>query len=191
MKPTFFKTTQKFRAWLEENHAAKFELFVGFYKKASGRGGITYPEALEEALCYGWIDGIRKNRDQNSYTIRFTPRRPTSIWSLVNIAHVRRLTKLGRMKPAGLKLFRERDRKKSKIYSFENRDKPLKPKFSKIFKANEKAWKFFRSQPPSYQKVAQWWITWAKKEETQLRRLQSLIEACEQGVRLDRFVSQK
>jgi uncharacterized protein YdeI (YjbR/CyaY-like superfamily) len=191
VKPKFFETSKKFRAWLEEYHATESELLVGFFRKDSGKGGITYPEALDEALCYGWIDGIRKNRDESSHTIRFTPRRPTSIWSLVNIAHVRRLTRLGRMKPAGLKLFRERDRKKSQIYSFENREKPLKPKFSKIFKANEKAWKFFRSQPPSYQKVARWWIAWAKREETQLRRLQSLIEASEQGIRLDRFVSRK
>lgn len=152
---------------------------------------MTYPEALDESLCFGWIDGVRKNLNQTSYTIRFSPRKATSIWSIVNIAHVRRLTKLRKMKPEGLKVFRERDRKKSKIYSFENRDKPLQPKYARIFKANPVAWEYFRSQAPSYQKVARWWILWAKKEETRLRRLQSLIQASENGKKLDQFLSKK
>lgn len=169
MKATFFRTPEAFRSWLDEHHATSREFLVGFHKRDSGKKSMTYPEALEEALCYGWIDGVRKNCSQTRYTIRFTPRKPTSIWSLVNLAHVRRLARLGRMTPAGLKVFQERDRKKSKIYSFENRDRPFEPRYARMLKANEKAWRFFRGQPPSYQKVARWWIAWAKKEETRLR----------------------
>ena len=152
---------------------------------------MSYPEALDEVLCYGWIDGIRKNINLESYSIRFTPRKPTSIWSLVNIAHVRRLTKQGKMKPAGLRAFRERDRRKSKVYSFEIRDAPLESKYARIFKANPRAWKYFTSHAPSYQKVARWWIRWAKREETRLKRLQSLIDASARRERLDRFLSNK
>ncbi len=191
MKPTFFKTPTDFHSWLEKNHATSEELLVGFHKKDSGKPSISYPEALDEALCYGWIDGIRKNIDQTSYSIRFTPRKPTSIWSLVNIAHVRRLTKSGRMKPAGLSVFKARDKKKSKFYSFEIREKPLERKYTRIFRANKAAWEHFNAQPPSYRKAARWWIRLAKQEETRLRRLRSLIDASSRRVRLDRFLSKK
>ncbi len=191
MKPAFFKTSDEFRSWLEKNHAAENVLLVGFHKKDSGKQSMTYPEALDNALCYGWIDGVRRNIDETSYSIRFTPRKPTSIWSLVNIGHVRRLKKLGKMKPAGLKVFEERDRKKSKMYSFENSEKPLEPKYVRIFKSNKKAWDFFSQQAPSYQKVARWWIRNAKQEATRLRRLQSLIEASSQQIKLDQFLSKK
>ena len=177
--------------WLEKHHATSREFLVGFHKKDSGRKSITYQEALDEALCYGWIDGIRKNHNDTSYTIRFTPRKPTSSWSLVNFGHVRRLTRLGRMKQPGLRVFRERDRKKSKIYSFENRNKPLEAKHELEFRRNRKAWEFFRSQAPSYQKVARWWFAWAKQEETRLRRVRLLIEASRRGECLDRFLSNK
>lgn len=191
MKPLFFRTPSHFRAWLERHHASSTEFLVGFHKRDTGKPSITYPEALDELLCYGWIDGVRKNIDATSYSIRVTPRKPTSIWSVVNIGHVRRLTKLGRMKPSGLKVFRERDKKKSKIYSFENKNRPFEPKHASMFKANKKAWEFFRAQTPSYQKVARWWIRWAKQEETRLRRLQSLIDASANGVMLNRWVSEK
>ena len=191
MKPAFFKTPQEFHSWLEQHHAIAREFLVGFHKTEFGKKGITYPEALDEALCYGWIDGIRKNFNETSYTIRFTPRKPTSIWSVVNIGHVRRLTKLGKMKPVGLKVFRERDKKKSRIYSFENRNKPLEAKHAALFKKNRSAWKFFQSQAPSYQKMARWWIAWARQEETRLRRLHQLIEASEREHRLDQFLSKK
>jgi uncharacterized protein YdeI (YjbR/CyaY-like superfamily) len=191
MKPTFFKTPADFRAWLKVHHASRRELIVGFRKKDSGLQSITYPEALDEALCYGWIDGIRRNVDVRSYSIRFTPRKSNSTWSVVNVGHVQRLMKLGKMKPSGLKLFRERDTKKSGIYSFENRDKPLSPKNLKLFKSNWKAWTYFKSQAPSYQKVARWWVVSAKREETRLRRLQSLMRSSEQSERLGQFISKK
>ena len=191
VKPTFFRTPRDFRTWLEKHHATSRELLVGFHKKDSGKRSITYPEALDEALCFGWIDGIRKNYDATSYTIRFTPRNPSSIWSLVNIGHVRRLTKLGKMTAAGARAFQRRDKKKSALYSFENRERPFAPRHAKIFKANEKAWDYFRSQAPSYQKVARFWIAQAKQEETRLRRLYSLIRAAEKGQKLGQFVSRK
>jgi uncharacterized protein YdeI (YjbR/CyaY-like superfamily) len=191
MKPSYFKTSGDFRSWLEENHDRAKELLVGFHKKDSGKPSISYPEALDEALCYGWIDGVRKNINETSYSIRFTPRKPTSIWSQVNMKHVRRLTKLGRMKPAGLKVFEGRDKKRSKLYSFENRDKPLEAKFVRIFRANGKAWVHFQSQPPSYRRVVQWWIRSAKQEETRLKRLRLLIESCAKGEHLGQFVSKR
>lgn len=184
-KPRFFKSQAEFRNWLEENHDQAKELLVGFYKKGSGRAGITYPQALDEALCFGWIDGVRKSLDDASYTIRFTPRRPGSIWSAVNIEHVRRLTEQGLMKEPGLRAFQDRDPKKTERYSYEQRKTvSLDPVYEERLKANDKAWSFFQAQPPWYRRVTQWWVMSAKKEETRARRLAALIESSERGERL-------
>jgi uncharacterized protein YdeI (YjbR/CyaY-like superfamily) len=167
------------------------ELWVGFYKSSSGKNGITYAAALDEALCYGWIDAVRKSIDRDRWTIRFTQRKPASIWSIINIAHVKRLTKSGRMKPSGLAAFMRRDKKKSRIYSYEAKKAPFDTTHERLFKADKEAWYFFSTQAPSYQKVSRWWIAWAKQDETKLRRLNKLIEASRRKEKLDGFVSSK
>jgi uncharacterized protein YdeI (YjbR/CyaY-like superfamily) len=183
MKPTFFTSPEKFRQWLEENHDRVNELLVGFHKKDSGKKSITYTEALDEALCFGWIDGVRKSLDDTSYTIRFTPRKPKSIWSLINVNHVERLKKEGRMAEPGLKAYALRDPKRTGIYAFENRPKEFSPAYEKKFRANKAAWEFFETLPPSLRRTYIFWIMSAKKEETQLHRLELLIASSEKGVR--------
>ena len=184
MKAKFFSSPEKFRQWLEQNHDRVSELLVGFHKKSSGKKSITYAEALDEALCFGWIDGVRKNFDETSYTIRFTPRKPRSIWSLVNVNHVERLKKEGRMHAAGLEAYARRDPKRTGIYAFENEPKQLSPAYEKTFRQNKKAWEFFeKKMAPSLKKVSIYWIMSAKKEETQLRRLKHVIENSEKGVK--------
>jgi uncharacterized protein YdeI (YjbR/CyaY-like superfamily) len=184
MKATFFKSAEEFRSWLEKNHDKQQELLLGFYKKASGKGGITHREALDEALAFGWIDGVVKTLDESSYTIRFTPRRPKSIWSLVNIKRVGELKKLGLMRPSGLAAFEGRDLEKAQRYSYERKTSKLDGELEKKFKANKKAWEFFQAQPPGYQKVISWWIISAKQEETRFRRLERLIRDSENGRRV-------
>jgi uncharacterized protein YdeI (YjbR/CyaY-like superfamily) len=175
-KPTFFSTPTDFRAWLEAHHDKFSELLVGFHKKSSGKPSITWPESVQVALCFGWIDGVRKSLDETSYTIRFTPRRPTSIWSAININLVRKLTKRGLMHPAGLKAFAARDEKKSAIYSYEQRKNArFTREQEKQFRANKPAWEFFRSLAPWYQRVTTYWVISAKREETKLKRLSALI----------------
>jgi uncharacterized protein YdeI (YjbR/CyaY-like superfamily) len=180
VKPTFFPTPADFRAWLERHHDTAPELLVGYYKKASGKPSITWPESVDEALCFGWIDAIRRTIDEESYTIRFTPRRARSVWSVVNVNRVAELTKLGRMQPAGLRAFQARDPKRSGIYAYEQQtrkqDQKLSPAYEKRLKANAKAWAFFTSQAPYYQRTASRWVMSAKKEETQLKRLATLID---------------
>ena len=183
MKPKFFSSPEKFRQWLEQNHDRETELLVGFHKKSSGKKSITYAEALDEALCFGWIDGVRKSLNETSYTIRFTPRKPRSIWSLVNVKHVERLKKEGRMQPAGLEAYARRDPKRTGIYAFENRPRELSPEYEKTFRQNKTAWKFFEKQPPAFKRTMIFWIMGAKKEETRLRRLKQLVENSEKGVR--------
>jgi uncharacterized protein YdeI (YjbR/CyaY-like superfamily) len=183
-KPKFFKTPPEFHDWLEQNHDSMVELLVGFHKKGSGKKSITYAEALDEALCYGWIDGVRKSIDDTSYTIRFTPRKPRSIWSNINVRHVERLKKEKRMQPPGLKAYAARDEKRTGVYSFENRPQELSPEYKKKFQVNKTAWKFFQAQPPYYVKVCSFWVMSAKKEETQLRRLGQLIEVSARNERL-------
>ena len=183
MKPTFFNSPAKFREWLEQNHDRATELLLGFHKKSSGKKSVTYAEALDEALCFGWIDGVRRNLDETSYTIRFTPRKPRSIWSLVNVNHVERLKKEGRMHAAGLAAYERRDPERTGIYAFENRPRQLSPAYEKTFRENKKAWKFFEETPPSFKRTTIYWIMSAKKEETQLRRLKHVIENSEKGVR--------
>jgi len=184
MKPTFFKSGDEFRKWLESNHDKQQELLLGFYKKASGKGGITHREALDEALAFGWIDGVVKTLDDSSFTIRFTPRRPKSIWSLVNIKRVGELTRLGRMQPPGLKAFEGRDLKKAQLYSYERKTSKLDGELEKRLKASKKAWEFFQAQPPGYQRVISWWVISAKQEETRFRRLERLIKDSKSGRRV-------
>jgi uncharacterized protein YdeI (YjbR/CyaY-like superfamily) len=184
VKIKFFKSADGFRKWLVKNHGAVTELWVGIFKKDSGRGGITYPEAVDEALCFGWIDGIRKGIDEASYVNRFTPRKSRSIWSTINTKRAGELRALGRMMPAGLKALAARDPERSGIYSFENRPRKLEAAFERKFKADKKAWEFFQSQAPWYRRTAGWWVRSAKREETRLRRLERLVSDSHQGARL-------
>lgn len=184
MKVRYFKSAADFRRWLEANHASVRELFVGFYKQDSGKGGITYAEAVDEALCFGWIDGLKKRVDEFSYTHRFTPRKPKGNWSRVNLQHVERLKKSGRMMPAGLKAYDARDLKKCGVYSFENAPRKLSAADKKQFKTDKTAWDFFQQQPPGYRRLAVWWVVGAKKEETRARRLAQLIADSGNGRRL-------
>jgi len=181
MKPTFFATPSEFRTWLEEHHDTAQELWVGFYKKSSGKPSITWPEAVDEALCFGWIDGVRKGIDDVSYTIRFTPRKPRSIWSAVNVKRASELASLGLMRPAGLKAFEERAEEKSGLYSYEQENAELNDAYEQQFRANTKAWDFFQAQTAWYRRAAIWWVISAKKEETRLKRLATLIEDSEHG----------
>jgi uncharacterized protein YdeI (YjbR/CyaY-like superfamily) len=176
-KPHFFPSLSAWRAWLEEHHAESKELWVGLYKKNSGRPSITWPEAVDGALCYGWIDGLRKSVDTTSYKIRFTPRKPRSIWSAVNVKRATELSTMGSMHAAGLLAFQKREGKRSEIYSYEQRKVAKLPAaYEKGFRAHPAAWKFFRAQAPWYQRTAIWWVISAKKEETRLKRLAALIE---------------
>jgi len=173
-KPRFFATQEEWRAWLEANHAKQDELLVGFHKVAIGKGGLTYKQALDEALAFGWIDAVRGGGDGH-WTIRFTRRRPKSIWSQVNIKRVAELTALGRMHPAGIKAFEARDETRTNRYSFENKDAKLAPEDEKAFRANKTAWAWFEKAPRSYRHPAIWWVVSAKKDETRARRLETLI----------------
>jgi uncharacterized protein YdeI (YjbR/CyaY-like superfamily) len=182
MEPIFFSSPPELRKWLEEHHDTTQELWVGFYKKSSGQPSITWPEAVREALCFGWIDGVRKSIDDVSYTNRFTPRKPGSNWSTVNVNHVNELIQLGLMQPSGLKAFQERDQKKSGIYSYERtKDYKLDDAYEQKLQANKKAWEFFQAQALWYQRAATWWVISAKQEETRLKRLARLIEDSEHG----------
>lgn len=182
-----FSSQEEFRKWLVKNHAAAGELFVGFHKKYSGKKGATYSEALDEALCFGWIDGVRRSIDADSYMIRFTPRKPKSIWSLVNVRHVERLQKAGKMAEPGLKAFALREKHRTGIYSFEQKRPGLSAKFKKLFRANGPAWEFFCRQAPWYQRTAGHWVVRAKQEETRLRRFAKLVEVSVNGQRLDQL----
>jgi uncharacterized protein YdeI (YjbR/CyaY-like superfamily) len=181
MNVVFFESPLDFRRWLRAEHQKTSELWIGFYKKSSGKPSITYPEALDEALCFGWIDGVRKSIDADAYMQRFTPRKPNSQWSAVNIRHVKRLTKAGRLTPAGLKAF-EGAKNQSRKYSYEQRDQArLSGADERQFRANRKAWDFFQAQPPWYRRTSTFWILSAKKEETRKKRLSTLISDSERG----------
>jgi uncharacterized protein YdeI (YjbR/CyaY-like superfamily) len=183
VKVIFFKSAAECRRWLERNHDKIAEQWFGFYKKSSGKRGVTYKEALDEALCFGWIDGLKKTVDESSYTFRFTPRRSKSVWSLVNTKRAEELSKLGRMKPPGLKAFAARDPARSGIYSFENEARKLSPSCEREFKAHKEAWKFFQAQPPGYRRTASFWVMSAKQEATRLRRLARIISDSEKKIR--------
>ena len=174
MKPKFFPTPAALRRWLATHHARVDELWVGFWKRATGKPSVTWPQAVDQALCFGWIDGVRKSLDDDSYVIRFTPRRG-STWSTVNTARVRALVAEGLMQPAGLAAFEARDEKKSASYAYENRHKAvLPPAYEKQLRASA-GWTFFSAQPPWYRRTAIHWVTSAKREETRARRLATLI----------------
>ncbi|HWL85273.1 MAG TPA: YdeI/OmpD-associated family protein [Polyangiaceae bacterium] len=176
MKPTFFADPAAFRAWLEKHHASKTELLVGLYKRGAGKPSITWPQSVDEALCFGWIDGVRRSLGEEAYTIRFTPRRPTSVWSTVNVARVAELTALGRMQPAGMRAFAARTPEKTGVYSFEQRAPlALTAAQEKTLRSNRKASAFFDAQPPWYRRAAIHWVVSAKKDETRQRRLAQLI----------------
>lgn len=185
MKPVFFTTAAEYRKWLVAHHAEAKEIVLGFYKKGSGKAGMTIAEAVEQALCYGWIDGRLNNTGPESFMVRFTPRRPDSIWSQVNIRRVKDLTQRGLMAPAGLAAFEGRDRKKAKLYSHENRAKTLSKELQSHFEKNKTAWAFFREQPPGYQRTITFWVMSAKQEATRLRRLERLMDVSAKGQRVD------
>ncbi|HSY52196.1 MAG TPA: YdeI/OmpD-associated family protein [Thermoanaerobaculia bacterium] len=184
MEPHFFETPAAFRNWLEKNHSSASELLVGFHKRDSGKPSLTWPESVDQALCFGWIDGVRKRIDDVSYSIRFTPRKSASNWSAINIARVAELTKLGLMRPAGLRAFEQRREDESAIYAYENAVRTIEPADEKKFRANRKAWQFFNAQAPSYRRVCIFWVTSAKREETRARRLATLIDDSASGRRV-------
>jgi uncharacterized protein YdeI (YjbR/CyaY-like superfamily) len=184
MKVTFFRSSADLRKWFAKHHAVALELWVGYYKKSTGERSITWPESVDEALCVGWIDGIRKSMDERRYMIRFTPRKAVSVWSAINIKRVQVLTKEGRMQPAGLKAFAARRENRSGIYSYEQRRPQLEEPYASLLRKNHAAWEFFQAQPPGYRKVAGWWIVSAKQEATRLKRLEKLIEASAHGRRI-------
>ena len=176
VKPAFFKTPQHFRRWLARHHGRAAQLLVGFYKKSSGRPSLTWPESVDEALCFGWIDGVRRNLDEHSYCIRFTPRRPSSIWSAVNIAKARALGAAGRMAAAGQKAFEARRERRSGRYSYEQRPAKLVAPYAALLRRAAAAHAFFNAQPPSYRRAAIWWVVSARREATRARRAATLIE---------------
>ena len=177
MKPTFFRTPNDFRAWLAKHHEKESELLVGFYKVETRKPSITWPESVDEALSFGWIDGVRRRIDDESYSIRFTPRQPRSIWSAVNIKRMRELIAEGRVAPAGLAAFERRDDKRSELYSYERKTATFDAEALARFQKNRTAWDWFSAQAPSYQRAATHWVTSAKRPETREKRLGTLI-AC-------------
>ena len=187
MTPRFFKTQAAFRAWLTRHHATERELLVGLHHTGSGTPSISYPEARDEALCFGWIDGVRRNYDATSYTVRFTPRKRDGTWSAVNRGRIRELKAQGRMQPAGLKVFEARNPKKAELYSFENPPRALDAASAKAFKANRRAWAWFSGQAPWYRRTAAWWVMSAKREETRAARLAMLISSAARGERAAPF----
>jgi uncharacterized protein YdeI (YjbR/CyaY-like superfamily) len=176
--PTSFKTQADWRAWLEAHHDASREILLRLFKVHAAHRGLTYKQALDEALCFGWIDGVARRLDEDSYCQRYTPRRPGSIWSRVNIGHVERLIKEGRMTPAGLAAYAKRNEKRTAVYSFENPPKILPPEMEKRFRAKKRAWAFYQEQAPWYRRTTAFWILNGKEEETQRRRLDALIACC-------------
>jgi len=181
-KPEFFAALADWRAWLEQHHARKEELWVGFYKRDSGTPSITWAESVDGALCFGWIDGVRHSIDEISYKIRFTPRKPRSTWSAVNIKRAKELSRLGLMHPLGLAAFQKRASDRSAIYSYEQRKTATLPaEFEKQFRGQPGAWKFFQAQAPWYRRVCSYWVISAKKEETKAKRLALLMECCARG----------
>lgn len=180
-KPTFFAAPEEFRAWLEAHHQEESELLVGFWKRGTGKPSITWPQSVDEALCFGWIDGVRRSLGDEAYTIRFTPRKARSTWSAVNVRRIGELIAQGRVRPAGLKAFEARSEDKTAIYSYEQRSPELPEPYTGELRANAAAWEFWQKQPPWYRRTASWWITSAKKEETRRKRLATLIELSAQG----------
>jgi uncharacterized protein YdeI (YjbR/CyaY-like superfamily) len=184
-QPRFFSTPERFRAWLEQHHADAKELWVGFHKRDSGKASITWPQSVDQALCFGWIDGVRKSLGDQSYVIRFTPRKPTSKWSTVNTRRIGELMALGLVRPAGLAAFERRDAAKSGVYSYEQRYRArLEPSFERRFRANAKGWAYFEAEAPWYRRTATYWVVSAKREDTRERRLATLIDCSARGKRI-------
>ena len=181
MTATFFAKQTDLRKWLKNNHKKETTLIVGFYKVGSGIPCMTWSQSVDEALCFGWIDGVRKSIDKDSYQIRFTQRKPTSTWSAINVKKVEALIQQGLMQPAGLESFKKLNKTNSKIYSYENEEVKLSPEFEKRFKANKIAWNYFQSLAPSYKKTSSSWVMRAKQEVTKLKRLNALIADSEAG----------
>ena len=179
MKPKFFKSQTAFREWLDEFHQTEKELIVGFYKVKSGKQKMTWSQSVDQALCYGWIDGIRRTIDEESYQIRFTPRRKNSIWSAVNLKKIETLTQKGLMQPAGLKIYADRNSNKANVYAFEQEKLQFSQEYLNIFQENEKAWNYFQDLAPYYKKNSIYWVMTAKRTETQQKRLKKLIEDSE------------
>ena len=185
MEPHFFAAPDEFRAWLEAHHATESELLVGFHKKATGKRSMSWTEAVREALCFGWIDGVRRSLDDERYVNRFTPRKPRSNWSAVNVRHVEELIREGRMHPAGLAAFEAREQRRTGVYSYENRhEAKLDAEQEARFRAHTGAWEFFSSQPPGYRQTAIFWVVSAKRPETRVRRLATLIDDSAHGRRI-------
>lgn len=185
MEPHFFPAPADFRDWLEKHHAHETELLVGFYKKDSGKPSLTWPESVDEALCFGWIDGIRRSLGAESYTIRFTPRKATSTWSAVNIRRMAELEAEGRVRPAGREAFEKRSEARSGIYAYEQRhEAELSAADEARFRANAPAWERFQAMPAGYRKTAIWWVVSAKRGETRQKRLGTLIDDSEHGRRI-------
>jgi uncharacterized protein YdeI (YjbR/CyaY-like superfamily) len=180
-EPTFFRSPEEFRAWLRAHHGTVSELLLGFYKKRSGVTGFTQAQAVDEALCFGWIDGHVRAIDENRYTARFTPRTPHSIWSAVNIRRAEQLIAEGRMEPSGLKTYTGRDPRQAGKYSYENRPQSFEEADEALFRANVPAWAFFQAQTASYRRTAIWWVVSAKTEATHRKRLETLIQDSSEG----------
>lgn len=185
MKPVFFPAAAAFREWLEAYHASATELLVGLHKKTSTQPGLTYKEALDEALAYGWIDGVRRGHDDHRWTIRFTPRRPRSIWSRINVRRMKELIADGRVAPAGMRAFEAREERRTGVYTYERTPAAFDRASAKRFAANKKAKTFFAAQPPGYRRHMIGWVMQAKKEETRAKRLAHLIDTSARGKRID------
>jgi uncharacterized protein YdeI (YjbR/CyaY-like superfamily) len=179
--PLFFASPEEWRAWLADHHASESEVLVGLYKRASGRQTMTWSQAVDEALCFGWIDGVRRGVDEHSHSIRFTPRKARSTWSAVNIDKAERLIAEGLMRPAGLRAYGARSEENSRIYAFEQGDVQLPREAEQRLRANAAAWEYWESRPPGYRRLASWWVISAKREETRERRLRTLVEDCAAG----------
>ncbi|MCU1244950.1 MAG: hypothetical protein JWN02_860 [Acidobacteria bacterium] len=189
VEAVYFSSPAAFRKWLEKNHAKSDELLVGFYKVGSGKPSLTWPQSVDQALCFGWIDGVRRSVDEERYTIRFTPRKPRSTWSVVNIRRVGELLAEGLMQPAGMAAFERRESARSGIYSYEQRPRDVEPELEAKIRAGSAAgWSYFSAQPPWYRRAAQWWVISAKKEETRERRLATLIALSAEGKQLPQFI---
>jgi uncharacterized protein YdeI (YjbR/CyaY-like superfamily) len=184
VKPRFFKSSAELRRWLVENHDSEDELLVGLHKKGTGKPSITWPELVDQLLCFGWIDGVRKSLDDERYTIRVTPRRKGSIWSAVNLRRVPELIRLGWMEPAGLAAYEARDEERTRVYSYEREHAAFDAEIEAALRANTKAWSFFAAQPPGYRKLIAHWVMSAKRQETRLRRLERLMQDSEDGRRV-------
>lgn len=187
VKPRFFRTAADFRRWLGRNSGSATELLVGYFKRDSGKPSVTWPETVDHALCHGWIDGVRKRIDATRYTIRFTPRKPTSTWSAVNVGRVAELERLGLMRPAGRAAFGARRENRSGIYSYEQRPHTLPAPYAAVLRANTAAHRHFGAEAPSYRRAVIWWVVSAKQETTRLRRLDQLIDDSALGKRIKQF----